>query len=356
MTSLIIEQLENADLISGNSVNREKIHSLNLSEILDIANESVELTTIEENKNDHTGFSHSASLSLGGSSYPCSSLQCRLDKVKHLAQFAALYSDRIYIHNFFADHLNHLDRKTPPNEEWLRKRFATDVAIYGFLRPLITAGYIIPVTPPRYCSHCFVEHILGHDDDKNLHRVFNGLIDRYTDSITATLYWHPGRYDVHIRGPESLIEHGFVGGRSLNEPPRDKLPARIPSNQAKGHIDLQKQEISQLDLDRYLAAEVFESVLFEAAIAQILGANFLCERSLHIEILQKISKSPEHNCRNQAILDHLSCLVPFIANASPKDLLKLRNEETEAFLVSGQSHYKLLFTMGLCCFCPLYVV
>ena len=337
MTDLIIEQLENADLISGNSVNSEKIHSLSLSEILDIANESVELTTIDKNKNDHTGFSHSASLSLGGSSYPCSSLECRLDKVKHLAQFAALYSDRIYIHNFFADHLKHLDRETPPNEERLRERFATDVAIYGFLRPLITAGYITPVTPPHYCSHCFAEHILGHDDDKNLYRVFDGLADRYTDSITATLDWRPGEYDVHIHGPESLIEHGSVSGQLLNKPPRDKLLTRIPSNQAKGHIDLHKQEISRLGLGRSLAVPVFESVLFEAAIAQILGANFLCERPLYIEILQEISKNPEQNRRNQVVLDHLSCLVPFIANAPPKDLLKLRDEETEAFLVFRQA-------------------
>ena len=266
MTALIIEQLENADLISGNSVNSEKIHSLNLFEILDIAAESVELTTIDENKNDHTGFSHSASLSLGGSSYPCSSLKCRLDKVKHLAQFAALYSDRIYIHNFFADHLKHLDRETPPNEELLRKRFATDVAMYGFLRPLITAGYITPVTPPRYCSHCFAEHILGHDDDKNLHRVFEGLTDRYSDSITATLDWHPGKYNVRIRGPESLIEHGYAGYQSPDEPPRDKLPTQIPSNQAEGYIavlnDLRGFEFFPILLVCFLMFVVFKEIFY----------------------------------------------------------------------------------------------
>ena len=68
-----------------------------------------------------------------------------------------------------------------------------------------------------------------------------------------------------------------------------------------------------------------------------MGANFLCERPLHIEILQEISKNPEQNRRNQIVLDHLSCLVPFIENASPKDLLKLRNEEAEAFLVFRQA-------------------
>jgi len=88
-------------------------------------------------------FSFSASLSMGGGNYPCENLNCRFENVKKTAQFAALYSDRVYI-NYYANDYNHFEAtKEPVVIDAMKSRMFNDLKLLCYLRPLIEGGKII---------------------------------------------------------------------------------------------------------------------------------------------------------------------------------------------------------------------
>ena len=120
-----------------------RIQRASASDILDFARQSCEIASTNLPR-DVSLFSHSASLSLGCGRWPCSSIECRLEGAERLAHYAALYSDRVYIRNFFADYIEHLDSQVRPDQEKLRQVFAEDLQLLGYLKPVIEAGQSSP--------------------------------------------------------------------------------------------------------------------------------------------------------------------------------------------------------------------
>jgi hypothetical protein len=115
MNHLLFEQIDNAGLTVNGSLNIEAISKMTAIDIIKFAEQSRELTLAQNIVQQEGLLTHTASFSLGGSSHPCSDIMCRIEKARQLTQFAAFYSDRIYIHNFIADHLNHLESDNYPN-------------------------------------------------------------------------------------------------------------------------------------------------------------------------------------------------------------------------------------------------
>ena len=146
MHNLLFEQIDNSGLIRNGQVNFDAISKMTAFDIIEFADESRELTSAQDIPQQSGLMTHSASHSLGGSSWPCSALGCRLEKVRQLAQFAAFYSDKVYIRNFIVDHLRHLENNKYPNEFLMQSALADDLAVYQFLRPLIEAGIVIRIT------------------------------------------------------------------------------------------------------------------------------------------------------------------------------------------------------------------
>ena len=109
MDSLLFEQIENAGLVVDGAPNFEAVSKMTAFDIVEFAAQSRDLTSASLLPQESGLLTHSASFSLGGSAWPCSTLECRLEKSRQLAQFAAFYSDKIYIRNFLVDHLRHLE-------------------------------------------------------------------------------------------------------------------------------------------------------------------------------------------------------------------------------------------------------
>ena|SRR5215212_4326598 len=100
--NILFELLENAEYIKGNAVNLDRIQRATLTEIIDLGNESAELTSAKQIPRSQSAFAHSASLSLGGGRDPCGELECRIKNIEDLSQFAAFYSDKVYVHNILS--------------------------------------------------------------------------------------------------------------------------------------------------------------------------------------------------------------------------------------------------------------
>ena len=105
----IYELFNNMNLIKNGNVNSSQIEKMSLTQILDLAQNAISLTPLEGIKPEKSLFAHSSSISLGGGRFPCSGIECRTKRVQELAQFAAFYSEKIYIRNYFSGYLNSHD-------------------------------------------------------------------------------------------------------------------------------------------------------------------------------------------------------------------------------------------------------
>lgn len=85
-----------------------------------------------------TPFDFVASPSLSGGSSPCSALECRLDRLDSLAQFAALYADRVLI----PDPFFHLLEQHSHDVDSVREELWVHVAALYIFRPLMQAGIV----------------------------------------------------------------------------------------------------------------------------------------------------------------------------------------------------------------------
>lgn len=256
MSHILFDRLENAGFIRGTNLNRSAIEHALPVDILDFAQESCELTSAKDLPQDNSLLAHSASISLGCGRWPCAALGCRLKRAEHLAHFAALYSDRVYIRNFFSDYVEHLEDGHLTDESALRAEFAEDLELLTYLRPLIDSEKILPITPPNYCLHCLAKHSLGLEDEKQLTKALRSLVQRMENEVDVSLSCVQGKlYSIVAKGPEDLLDHGSSYWLSETAPPNlDTIP-RISERVQKGEtVLLSKWALRKIGHAAYLAS------------------------------------------------------------------------------------------------------
>ncbi|HXI84696.1 MAG TPA: hypothetical protein VNL17_11480 [Verrucomicrobiae bacterium] len=340
---ILFEQLENAGFLKKNQPNLQAISKVTRKQIRKLAEESAEITSAKDLSPEKSVFSHSASLSLGGGRYPCVGTACRLIRAQQLAQFAAFYSDRVYINNFITDYISHVEISRLDDMEVMRMHFFSDISVLASLRPMIEARKVIPITAPHYCAHCLLGGSFGEDADNRLKRTFKQLAQDYYKGIKLTLERTGDFYSLGIRGPERLLEHGEAFRFFPALPPGlRKMPALMRKLQAGKEVVLSDSIRKKMRQHYYLAAEVFGNLVFELAASQCLKTSFLTERDLDVDLLNTLTENDKSERRNQLLSKHLTCLVPFVDNLNLADILKLREREAEAFIVFRASLNKAI--------------
>lgn len=335
MNSLLFEQIDNAGLIKQGKVDCDAVSKLTSIDIIDFAYESVESTSAEDLPRQTDLFTHSASLSLGGGPWPCGEVMCRLDKVNQLVQFAAFYSDKVYIHNFLQNHLKHLESEEYPDEALMCTKFATDLTLLEALRPLIESELIVPISTLYQCPHCFVEHALKRESDKGLVKALENLARRYKREVAYSIHHHheTGEFDLVMTGPEDLLNHGYQIIVSREPPSFFRTMPKLKKRILKGEeVKLTQKLVRDVQLDTQLADRVFQNAIFALTTSQCLGTSFVTDRELDISFISDIAYDTRINRRNQIVRDYLTCFVPFIKNVTTYDVLKIRKHEQEAFI------------------------
>ncbi len=152
MPHILFELLENAGFIKETVINTEQIARAKRSWLVDAAVQSAELSPASSISNAGSIFSHTASLSLSGGMWPCANIECRLNRAKELAQFAAFYSDRVIMNNGLFTSVGRFEQA---DLDEARSAFHDELEILIVLRPLIESGLIVPVTmSTNTCFHC----------------------------------------------------------------------------------------------------------------------------------------------------------------------------------------------------------
>lgn len=331
----LYERLARAGFLRFGKIDKSKVASSPVAELIDLAAAIAEDTSAQQVRREKSIFAQSASLSLGGGRQYCSLLDCRMEAVYQLSQFALLYCDRVYVRNILTDHIPHPGGIRWNKEERFREEFANDLIILNEMRPLVDKRIIIPFTPPlNYCPHCLAVQGLGRDADARLKALEKHLRQRFAQGVTYRLEKDGEYYVLAVEGPETLIDHGrhFVVSSALPEP-LSGMPRLVGKVDAGEIVALSKTAAKKLGYHHWLVQQVLENVAFEVVTSQSLNTSFLTDRSLHIEALTILSESDRIQRRNLIAQKHLTSFVPFLDGVPLEDLIKLREEEGEAFVL-----------------------
>lgn len=335
----MLEQIDNADLVKHGKVNKDAVDKMSVFDIIEFAQKSKELTVFKEEENPNALFSHSASASLSGSAWPCGNLSCRLEQSESLAQYAAFYSDKVYIKNFIIDHLNHLQNDNPPNEDVMKCRFYSDLCVMQNSRPLIENGLIVPISFRFCCPDCFVQQILDHESEEKLAKVITKLSSRYHDELNYTVFLDEmGMYNMKMEGPDDLLDHGYMAHVSPDPFPCITHDKKIRKKVEKGKkVKVPKSWIEKMELDIILADDVFQNAEFSLRSSEAMGSHFVTDRQLEISTINDLTNNIQFQKRNSIIQQHLNAIVPFLNHLTPEKILKIRKNEEEAFVRFRQS-------------------
>jgi hypothetical protein len=334
-SSEFFDRLRSAGLIRKGEANREAIVRLTRTEIIDTAHHLAEMTSAAENVRENSLFAHSASLSLGGGRQYCSSAICRTERAFALAQFGVLYSDRVYVHNFLADHVPHPGHGLPSDDEKLRDRFYDDLVILNHLEPAFNRGSLVLFTPPLgLCPQCLASEALGEDAALQLRSEVDLLAKRLAKITKVTLSFDDGQYHVSYRTPEGIFEHPG-GGYNFGEPPSalKSMPHIVRRVRQGEQVRLSSKDIIKLGVHQDLADPVLYSIAFDLACSQALGTTFVTDRPVEVEILSALTRDEKVDRRNMIAERYLSTIVPFVTDVSVSDLVRLRDDEAESFIM-----------------------
>jgi len=308
----------------------EKIYDLPAAELQKLHNELFSHIYDDQNKRiwgpgavrPNDTFSFHASGSIRGAS-GCSALSCRLQKLDFLGRYAALYATELTLP------LSMSGPGIKDEFDELRNALNLDLLSLLFLRPIITAGIVVPVVMRSW--HCIHERKWIRNASSLIHD-FSQVIAKAVESTFTLRYQAPeksptGRPTIYIKGPEEYVEHGDLVGFYVRTP-RWVLKS--------GHLDRQgRMEIRGLHkrhILEQLFMEIANNMTFYFAYGLKRRARYLSDMHGETEFLDWVTErdDKEMTAKTDALAELQHC-VPVLADLPIATILRIRNEEQGAF-------------------------
>lgn len=269
----------------------------------------------------------------------CMGWECRLRRIDDLARFSVLYSDCVYVPNYFADY-EHLPTKGYDKFHF-RYYFAGDLKIMLRLKLLLMAGIVQFIYPGFHmCSSCFQKLTPTFKQlDSNLEKHVGALARSYVKQTSATLRSRLPRghvYDIEIQCPEEIWEHGKVVLISEELPPplKAKVKSTLDTILAKG-VELSKDEIAKAGIVKRLLYVIARDIWLQYVKTRMAGLNlkYLTNRDIDISFLEAVTKDEDFKKYNDVLRSHLMYELPILQGVPLDSLLDIREKEHDAFLV-----------------------
>ena len=257
-----------------------------------------------------------------------------MEAVNELARFAALYSNRVYIHNLLADHAPSWGH--PPDEDSFefRQDLIEDLTVFLQIRPLIESGRIIVFSPPATtCPYCYAKSIFGSKADQRLQRAMAQISRDLAKGTPIEFYSDEFGYAAYFSTAKNLFRHQthLIPFEGLPEPiaSHSRLAKRIESGEK---VLLPPKVARDLGIHEMLATDVLAALRYQMSVADIVGASFLTHRDIDLRILSYVSGDKEFDRRNAIAQKYLTTVVPFAGDVPISQLARLRQREEEAFI------------------------
>lgn len=333
METPLRDLFENPGLVVDGKPVFKRIQKASLRQIADLCLQSGDISSYENLQPVPSIFSHTASLPLGGDNYPCSSISCRLQKVKELAQFAALYSDKVYVRNFLYDSADE-EVLTKRGKDLVMERFATDLIVFSTLLPLIEAGKVQLVTFQKICPHCLSLKSLQQNAGLQFDKASNDLEKRYYSEVNYSLRYEDGALALDGRGPDILVPHG-ENHHIFDDPTQLGIGAArlIEKTKAAGELKLTLTQAKRIKAGMYFFRPVINSIAFELGGAHFFKTSYLSDSDLEVNFIRNVTTDPIARRRTTLMMKYLTCLIPFIDSVDTSKLITLREDEQESFVL-----------------------
>ena len=337
MQASLIALFENSNIIQDGKLNINKIKKSTLSQLMDFCGQFSEITSYDNVKPETSIYSHSASVSLGGGRSPCRYIGCRLEKVYQLTQFAAFYSDKIYFNNFLYGYLLPGGHRGN-DKKYVKGQIIEDLVVMSYLYPYIKSGNVLPVTFNNICPDCLVVTSAKGSTNDKYKKACKDLEKRYLNEIDYFLERKGDIYRIVMNGSEMLLPHGSVavvygkqfGGFRKIQDVLGKLKTGMK-------IPLSKRQVSLLAENKRFVEMIVRSVAFELGGSSNLRTSYLSDSEIEIKFIQELVDDPLARRRTMLMSKYLTCLVPFLEDVNPKDILKLRKDEHDHFILFRQA-------------------
>lgn len=335
----LFETLSKNKLINQAAVDKALFQDMTLSQLITLADNlcaSIEAESSRPQSLSLTDYHFLASSNMTAShGSGCDTCQCRLTRVDRLSRFAALYSDTVYIQNYFACH-RHLNPKNTSEEYHLRNSVHGDITIINAIEPLIRNGVVrfIP-SAVQLCPNCdahLIEQL--HTFDANLRQHVKELDRLYSQATSADLRTlptpspHGYKYEIDVNCDEDLFEHGYIVQTS-------RLPPRL-LRKVLNKPSLKLCHLSPSDILRsHLITPLLQAIATDLTYLRFYCSNsnlkYLTGRSIDISILQAITREDNFRKYNEVLSNQFMLEMPVFSNISLHSLLKVRADHRDAF-------------------------
>lgn len=320
---ILFEFLENKGLSNNDDI--ENLNKWNKAKLIEFIDQLYSLNfTEKENKKSLFSFSVNEELSSGKNS--CSWIECRLKKMKELAQFAVLYSENVFIYNPFENYYG-LEKWT----KFYKRELINDLIIINYLKPLINKG-IIKFTPGKdcLCEDCRSKIL------SKFEKLLGSIESNIVDTTKFTIENEGGICSFRIHGNSEIFGHE-ISMMTIEGP--YKYAKFIKEND--GHT-LTSNEIRMLGLSRERAEDIVFDLIRQDANVKIFNNNYLFANDYYPDIINKINNFKTGSISHREIVNGLTHVVPTIENTSLHNLISLRENDYESFLVYRDSINKLI--------------
>jgi hypothetical protein len=298
-----------------------KIESWSNTETLDFAKEAC-LLLREQPEKPGTIFRFSASSTLSGAPFPCSSTECRLERLDPLARFAALYADQVYIQNPL-ERYYFWERIGDENKQIV----AGDVLCLLYLRPLFEAGLLsVKNGTVALCEECLAQQVaLEEETRERLERPRKRLQERYLKNVEVYVVKRENETFLTCQGPEQLLGHSTVDFMG-------NLPKPLVEKFAKGEHKVSKRDVRKYGFVDSWVDSIMSDLFRQNIDVYLSRSQYLTDREIDLDVVTSVGE-PEtiHDCKS--LLAGLSHTVPAVQGVRLDRLVRLRQKESEAFEV-----------------------
>ncbi len=308
-------------------------------ELVSIAEELTDylrLPNTDASSNTERSFStHRASLLLGGSPIHHIDSGCRLFEIEQLSRFALLYSDKVYINNFFGRYAHVTQAEdTPQNRQTLRGWLLDDIFLFGKLKPLLLDEKIVMISPPQgVCPACWSLKGLGNEISRKMNKLCRHLQDEFLQQGEVTFRHTDSGYLVELKLPEYLSPHSQLWTQSLETVPKamEKRPLLLRKLQEGQSITASMSLARELGTHKEFVKSAIHNLSFDVFTSRFINASFVTNSEMDVELLSAFTRNQEIDRRNALARKFLTSEVPFLEDWDVESVIKLRHREAEAF-------------------------
>lgn len=269
-------------------------------------------------------FNFSTNASISGSSYPCSCFECKIKNLSDLAFFATMYADRVIVPSPIDYHYRQYSHSKFPID---RNKLIEDILLLIYIKPLVLRRIIGFYTLKiNICKDCLQKQLQKED---KLLKEAEAVKEYIKEEMKSDfkIYTKHEKNDLYI----------YVDPKSdLILPGNIVCSAKKKSDIFKKYIKIADTNMPFEDFEKigfvdYLTEPIIDDFLLHSFWKDFDKTTYLTNRPIDTLIMNSLGQ--DNVTSNKLSLNYVKPILPLIQNANIENLLKIRDNDYESFVV-----------------------